>query len=207
MKKYFSLYKEAFSRALVGTQVTDIAGNIVDRQQALEQLSALSDEVSRSGKKQYFIGNGASMAFSNHMAIDWSKNGKVPTHSFSNTALLTALGNDLGVKDLFAFAISTYTDEGDLLIAISSSGNSLNILEAIKAAKEKCMHIITFSGLKPDNKARQMGDLNFYVPAKTYGIVECAHQLLLHMWLDHYMGITEWDRECCQNMNKDQFQL
>ena len=207
MKEYFSLYKEAYSRALAETQITDISGNVVEQQQALEQLSALSDEISRSGKKQYFIGNGASMAFSDHMAIDWSKNGQVPTHSFSNTALLTALGNDLGIKELFAFAISTYADEGDLLVAISSSGNSLNILEAIKAAKKRYMNIVTFSGLKPDNKARQMGDLNFYVPAKTYGVVECAHQLLLHMWLDHYMGITEWDRDCCQNMNKDQFQL
>ncbi len=207
MKEYFSLYKEAYSRALAETQITDILGNVVEQQQALEQLSALSDEVSRSGKKQYFIGNGASMAFSDHMAIDWSKNGKVPTHSFSNTALLTALGNDLGINELFAFAVSTYAEEGDLLVAISSSGNSLNILEAIKAAKEKCMRIITFSGLKPDNNARKMGNINVYVPAKTYGVVECSHQLLLHMWLDHYMGITEWDRQCCQNMNKDQFQL
>ena len=207
MKKYFSLYKEAYFCALAETQVTDITGNVVEQQQALEQLSALSNEVSCSGKKQYFIGNGASMAFSDHMAIDWSKNGQVPTHSFSNTALLTALGNDLGVKELFAFAISTYAGEGDLLVAISSSGNSPNILKAIKAAQQRHMHIVTFSGLKSDNKVRQMGDLNFYVPAKTYGVVECAHQLLLHMWLDYYMGITEWDRKCCQNMNKEQFQL
>ena len=207
MKKYFSLYQETYFRALTETQVTNVAGDIVEQQQALEQLSAFSDEVSRAGKKQYFIGNGASMAFSDHMAIDWSKNGQVPTHSFSNTALLTALGNDLGVKELFAFAVSTYADEDDLLVAISSSGNSPNITEAIKAAQQKQMHIVTFSGLEPDNKARQMGDLNFYVPAKTYGVVECAHQLLLHMWLDHYMGITEWDRECYQNMNKEQFQL
>ncbi len=205
--KYFSLYQDAYFRALAETKITNNVGDNLDQQQALEQLSAFSNEISRDRKKQYFIGNGASMAFSDHMAIDWSKNGKVPTHSFSNTALLTALGNDLGINDLFAFAVSTYAEEGDLLVAISSSGNSLNILEAIKAAKEKCMRIITFSGLKPDNNARQMGDINIYVPAKTYGVVECAHQLLLHMWLDYYMGITEWDRDCCQNMNKDQFQL
>ena len=52
-----------------------------------------------------------------------------------------------------------------------------------------------------------MGDLNFYIPAKTYGIVECAHQVLLHVWLDKYMGIVEWDRESYQNMHKDAFSL
>lgn len=207
MNKYFTLYKDSYFRAVTDTQITDALGNIVEQEDALDQLSALSGDIRDNSKKQYLVGNGASMAFSDHMAIDWSKNGRVPTHSFSNTALLTALGNDLGIKELFAFAISTYADEGDLLIAISSSGNSANILEAIKVARQKHMRVVTFSGLKPDNQARKLGDLNFYVPAKTYGIVECAHQLLLHMWLDHYMGITEWDRACCQNMNKEQFQL
>ena len=65
------------------------------------------------------------------------------------------------------------------------------------------MNIITFSGLKPDNQSRKMGDLNFYIPAKTYGIVECAHQVLLHIWLDQYMGVFEWKRTECQNMDKN----
>jgi D-sedoheptulose 7-phosphate isomerase len=74
-------------------------------------------------------------------------------------------------------------------------------------AREKGMGVVTFSGLKPDNQSRKMGDLNFYIPAKTYGIVECAHQVLLHVWLDKYMGVVEWDREGCQNMHKDAFSL
>jgi D-sedoheptulose 7-phosphate isomerase len=119
--------------------------------------------------------------------------------------LLTALGNDIGIDQLFASAINTYANHDDMLVAISSSGNSKNIIEAIGSAREKKMRVVTFSGLKPDNQLRKMGDLNFYVPAKTYGIVECAHQLLLHMWLDHYMGITEWDREHFQNMSNDNF--
>ena len=62
-------------------------------------------------------------------------------------------------------------------------------------------------GLDSNNKARNMGDINFYVPAKTYGIVECAHQVLLHLWLDKFMNITEWDRRKIQNMNSKNFQL
>lgn len=207
MNKYYKLYNDVYFHALSNIQVTDTSGNIIDHENALRKLSSLTKQISDKSKKQYLIGNGASMAFSEHMAIDWSKNGKVPTHSFSNTALLTALGNDLGINELFSFAISVYADEGDLLVAITSSGNSPNILKAINAARKRYMQVVTFSGLEPDNKARKMGDLNFYVPAKTYGIVECAHQLLLHMWLDHYMGITEWNRDCCQNMKSDQFQI
>jgi len=207
MNRYYSLYIDAYHRSLSDTQVTNGSGNYLEQQTAFENLCAFSRNIKSNSRKQYLIGNGASMAFSDHMAVDWSKNGEVPTHAFSSPSLLTALGNDIGIGQLFAFAIKTYADKDDMLVAISSSGNSKNILEGVESARNKQMKVVTFSGLKPDNQLRKLGDLNFYVPAKTYGIVECAHQLLLHMWLDYYMGITEWDRENCQNMNKDQFQL
>lgn len=207
MKTYYTLYKDAHHRSLSDTLITDASGNYLEQQTALEQLCAFSKDISRKSKKQYMVGNGASMAFSDHMAVDWSKNGKVPTHAFSSPSLLTALGNDIGIEQLFALAITTYADKDDMLIAISSSGNSKNILEGVESARDKQMRVVTFSGLTPDNRLRNLGDLNFYVPAKTYGIVECAHQLLLHMWLDQYMGIAEWDREHCQNMNKNNFSL
>jgi len=131
----------------------------------------------------------------------------VPTHAFSNSALLTAMGNDLGFEEAFAAPLSWYAQSGDLLVTISSSGNSANIIKTIETARSKGMSVVTLSGLKPDNKSRQLGDLNFYIPAKTYGIVECAHQVLLHLWLDKFMGVTEWEREGFQNMNKEAFNL
>ena len=127
--------------------------------------------------------------------------------SFSDSALLTAMGNDLGYEEVFAAPLSWYGQSGDLLITVSSSGGSPNILRTIEMAREKGMQVVTFSGLKPNNPSRRAGDLNFYVPAKTYGVVECAHQVLLHIWLDRFMGITEWDRNGFQNMRKDAFQL
>lgn len=207
MDRYYSLYKDALLNGLTNTKVTDSAGNSLNQQVALEKLCDLSRDISIYSKKQYFIGNGASMAFSDHMAVDWSKNGKVQTHAFSSPSLLTALGNDIGIEQIFASAITAYAEKDDMLVTISSSGNSKNIIEAIKTARVKQMRVVTYSGLQPDNQSRQLGDLNFYVPAMTYGIVECAHQFLLHMWLDHYMGITEWNRENCQNMNNDNFKL
>jgi D-sedoheptulose 7-phosphate isomerase len=127
------------------------------------------------------------------MTLDWAKNARVDSRCFSDAALLTATLNDLGPDHLFAGPLLWHGHAGDLLVTISSSGNSPNILEALRVARQLRMKVVTLSGLKPDNKSRALGDLNFYVPAMTYGIVECAHQFLLHAWLDCYLGIEEWN--------------
>ena len=74
-----------------------------------------------------------------------------------------------------------------MLITISSSGNSPNIIKAINTARELGVFIVTLSGKKEDNQSRRLGDLNFYVPLDTYGLVESAHAVLLHCWLDMYL--------------------
>lgn len=207
MNNYYQNYIKAHDAALAGLEITDRGGDLLDNDAGFGKLCELSAKVRDAGRKQYLAGNGASAAFANHMALDWTKNGGVPTHSFSDSALLTALGNDLGYEEAFAAALSWYAKSGDLLVTISSSGNSANIINTISTARSKGMSVVTLSGLKPDNKSRQLGDLNLYIPAKTYGIVECAHQVLLHVWLDKFMGINEWDRDAFQNMNKDGFTL
>ena len=128
-----------------------------------------------------------------HMALDWLKAGELKALSFNDPAVLSAVANDTGYENVFSLPLSRLGRAGDLLITISSSGNSPNVLAAIPVARKKDMKVITFSGLKPDNRSRQMGDLNFYVPCRTYGVAECCHQILLHAWLDHYLGITEWE--------------
>lgn len=159
-----------------------------------------------TARQQYLVRNGASAAFSNQVALDWTKNGGVPTQSFSNAALLTAMGNDLGFEEAFSAPLSWYGKSGDLLITIGSSGNSVNILKAIKMAPSKRMGVVTV-GLKPNNASRRLRDLNFYIPAKTHGIVECAHQVLLHLWLDKFMGVKEWEKTAEQNMRKNEYRL
>jgi len=195
------------SQALSQLEVNQSDGSAMSAEEGFEQLCSLSRDVRASGGRQYLVGNGASAAFANHMALDWTKNGGVPTHSFSNAAFLTALGNDLGYDEVFSAPLSWYCRSDDLLVTISSSGNSLSIMNAIKTARSKGLRVVTFSGLKPDNKSRRLGDFNFYIPAYTYGIVECAHQVLLHVWLDQFMGIKEWDLTEFQNMNSQEFKL
>ncbi len=204
---YYTRYRESLDASLKALEVTNRSGSAVDNDAGFTQLCEMSTKVRDAACNQYLVGNGASAAFANHMALDWTKNGGVPTHSFSDSALLTAMGNDLGYEEVFCAPLSWYARSGDLLVTISSSGNSKNIIRTIETARGKGMGVVTFSGLKPDNSSRQLGDLNFYIPAKTYGVVECAHQVLLHIWLDRFMGIFEWDRDGYQNMNKEAFQL
>jgi D-sedoheptulose 7-phosphate isomerase len=88
---------------------------------------------------------------------------------------------------VFSYRLSKAFNEGDMLIVISSSGNSPNIVKAVKTAKERGGFVVTVTGKSPDNKCRLMGDLNFHVALDTYGLVEAAHSVLLHCWLDMFL--------------------
>ncbi len=96
------------------------------------------------------------------------------------------IGNG-GSAAIASHMTADFMKNGDLLVAISSSGNSRNILYAIEAAKKKNAAVITFTGFKPDNKARQLGDINVYVPCEKYGIVESIHNLILQQVVDMVM--------------------
>ena len=207
MKNYYKYYLDAHHAALEHLEITDRGGASIGHDEGFDVLCEMSRQIRESGRKQYMIGNGASAAFANHMALDWTKNGGVPSHAFANSALITAMGNDLGYEEVFSAPLSWYAKSGDLLVAISSSGNSPNIINTIEVARSKGLKVITLSGLKPSNASRGLGDVNLYIPAKTYGVVECAHQVILHVWLDKFVGVAEWSRESFQNMRKDELSL
>ena len=134
------------------------------------------------------IGNGGSAGIAGHMAIDFAKNGGVRAITFNDASSLTCLGNDMGYDQVFAQQIKMQGLSGDVLIAISSSGKSPNILRGVEAASAIGCTVITLSGFTPDNPLRRAGALNFYVPAQIYGFVETGHQTILHAILDTAMG-------------------
>lgn len=144
-------------------------------------------EVVNQNKKIIFIGNGGSAGIASHMAIDFWKNGGIKATAFNDSSLLTCLSNDYGYEHVFAKPIETFAEEGDLLIAISSSGNSPNILNAVKSAKGKGLSVITMSGFDPNNKLSSLGEINFFVPSREYGPVEVLHQFICHYILDVYL--------------------
>jgi D-sedoheptulose 7-phosphate isomerase len=150
---------------------------------------ALTRDVQERDQHLYFAGNGASAMMASHFAADACKNGGLRAMAFNDVALLTATANDVAFEEVFALPLRRVARAGDLLTVISSSGNSPNILRAIAAAREMSLTVVTLTGMSADNRARAQGDLNFYVPLPRYGWVECAHQLVLHYWLDQYLNL------------------
>lgn len=141
----------------------------------------------RNHAQVFFIGNGGSSAIASHMTADFMKNGGMNTYSLYDNAVTTCMGNDYGYADIFSRPMEFLLREGDLVVVISSSGNSPNILSAIETARKKGAAVITFTGFKPNNRARSLGNVNVYVPCEKYGIVESIHNLMLQQIVDFIM--------------------
>lgn len=144
----------------------------------------LALKVKAAKGRVFFIGNGASAAIASHMAADWLKAGGMAAQCFNDGALTTCLANDLGYENVFSTPIAAHARKDDLLVAISSSGESENILRGVDAADHAGCHIVTLSGMKPDNRLRAHGDVSFYVPSDHYGTVEVCHHAICHAILD-----------------------
>lgn len=155
-----------------------------------EGIRYLVDVFSRHKADQtqlFFIGNGGSSAIASHMTADFMKNGGMNTYSLYDNAVTTCMGNDYGYEYIFSRPMEFLVREKDLVVAISSSGNSKNIINAIETAKGKKAEVITFTGFEADNKAKQLGDINVYVPSSKYGMVESIHNLILQQIVDSIM--------------------
>jgi len=183
----FKKYIEAVTTSLIKMEITDNSDQEIGHEDGLNRWCDITREIKQANATMYFIGNGASAMMASHMAADASKNGEFRSLAFNDAALMTAVSNDIAYEESFAMPLRRFANPGDVLVTISSSGNSPNIIRAIDAAGQLELKIITLSGMKPDNRSRQKGDLNYYIPAGTYGVVESAHQVLLHFWLDKFM--------------------
>lgn len=164
--------------------ITDQIGAALDHFAGFEAWKILAQEARNQERTIFFAGNGASASMASHFAADVAKNAGIRTDVFTDIALITAVANDISYDQVYAEPLRWYMKKGDILIAISSSGNSPNVVEAVKAAQSLGGKIITLSAMSTDNAIRKLGDLNFYVPAKTYGMAETAHAAILHFWMD-----------------------
>jgi len=190
------------------THYTILISNYLNQTFFFLKIKNILIKLRETKKKIYFFGNGASAAFANHMALDFSKNGKILSRSLSDSAMLTALSNDYSYENaMIEFLKIEIVTKDDLVITISSSGNSPNIISVLNYCKENNIQTLALSGLKKENKSIELADYSIYVPMKTYGMVECIHQILLHLILDESMEIFEWDRNDFQNMNASNFKL
>lgn len=174
---------------------TDRSGARLELDAAIEQIITDVRLAHARNNKIMVIGNGGSAAIASHIATDYAKNGGFRTQAFNDGATLTCLGNDLGYDQVFAAQVRLFAQAGDLLIAISSSGQSPNILSAVDAACAAGCRIVTLSGFLPDNPLRGLGDVNLYVASNRYGFVELSHMSLCHMVLDFAMGFAPTEED------------
>jgi D-sedoheptulose 7-phosphate isomerase len=191
MEQAIDLYFTSLAELGRNAACTDAAGKAQSLSAGFSWVISQLARVKAEDRKVMFIGNGGSAGICSHMAIDFTKNGGFGALAFNDGAALTCLGNDLGYDQVFAKQVQMHGRSGDLLIAISSSGNSVNILNGVAAARARGCVVATFSGFKPDNRLRVLGDVNFFVASHAYGFVETAHQALIHAILDFTMGFAD----------------
>ena len=150
-------------------------------------ITALKDRIAEardSGRKLMLAGNGASASIASHLATDFSKQGGVRAMTFNDANLITALGNDCGYENWIAKALDFYADKGDVLILISSSGKSPNVVKAAHHAKELGLYVAAFTGFAKDNALGAASDINLWADSRSYNIVECTHMIWLTAVLD-----------------------
>lgn len=158
-----------------------------DYNEGIELLTDLFCEHRNRHANVFFIGNGGSSAIASHMTADFMKNGRMNTCSLYDNAVMTCMGNDYGYEYIFSKPLEFLLKPNDLVVAISSSGNSPNIVNAVQTAKRCGASVVTFTGFLPGNAVRQLGDINVYVPCERYGIVESIHNLILQQIVDAVM--------------------
>ncbi len=175
---------QSLTRLLDGLSFTSRDGAPVEQDAGFAEWVDVTLRVRERRQTVYMIGNGASASMASHFAADLAKNGRLHTQVFSDLSLITAISNDMGYEHVFAEPLRRRGQRGDLLVAISSSGRSPNILAAIDVADELEISVVTLTAKDAANPLRQRGDLNLYVPATTYGLAETAHAAALHWWMD-----------------------
>jgi D-sedoheptulose 7-phosphate isomerase len=180
-------YADTLSTTLKDAEATDGRGKTTDIDGAVHWVAEAARRVHDAGNKLIFVGNGGSAAIASHMATDYSKNGNLRSGALNDAGMLTCLGNDYGYEHIFAKQIEFHGRKGDLLVAISSSGKSANIINAVAAIRKIGGTIVTLSGGQPDNPLRSLGDMNLYLRSEFYGITEIGHLTLCHAILDYSM--------------------
>lgn len=184
----FSDYLKSFEKVLSATKSSLRNGAEIDLDSCFQQVHELLQRTRELGNRVYLVGNGGSSGIVSHGAVDFLNACGFKAHAITDNSLLTCIANDYGYENVFSQPFATLLDKDDVVVAISSSGNSMNIVNACKMANSKGAKVIGLSGFKADNKLRSEGDFNFWLDDSHYGRVEIGHSLLLHYITDN-LGI------------------
>jgi D-sedoheptulose 7-phosphate isomerase len=133
----------------------------------------------KKNNKIILAGNGASANISGHVSVDFTKTAGIRAVNFNEPGLLTCFSNDYGYENWLKKALKFYSIPGDVLILISSSGDSKNIINAARITKKLKLNLITLSGFSKKNHLQNKGIVNFHVNSKNYNVIESTHLIIL----------------------------
>ena len=157
--------------------------NTVSEDKIKKTINLINIARSKSGKI-YLAGNGGSSSIASHVSVDFAKIARVKSSTFNNSNLITCFANDYGYENWITEAIKAYMNKNDMIILISSSGTSKNIVNAAKYCKEKSIKLITFSGFKKNNPLSKLGNVNFHINSTQYNFIEMSHHIILLYLVD-----------------------
>ncbi len=166
-KNYFTKYLDKLSKTLINYN-----------EESFLKIVKIIKEIKKNNKI-ILVGNGGSAAMASHVSVDLTKMCKIRAINFNEADLLTCFSNDFGYENWVREALSSYADKGDLVICISSSGESKNIIHGAKFAKKMGCKVITLTGFDVNNKVKKIGHVNLWVDSKNYNVIEMIH----HTWL------------------------
>jgi len=176
--------------------LNDFSDLVKPDKKTINQLLEVADllkHIHRQNKKVLIFGNGGSAAISSHFSVDLTKNAGLRCVNFNEADLITCFANDYGFERWVEKAVDFYGDEGDLLIVISSSGSSKNMLNGVKAARNgNFQAVVTLSGFAENNSLSQLGDINLWINSRAYNFVENIHQIWLLAIVDLIIGNREY---------------
>ena len=169
----FKTYKNSISSVLEKISEKDLNNS----------MQLIKNTIKKNGKV-YLVGNGGSASIASHVSVDFAKIARIPSSTFNNSNLITCFANDYGHDNWVVEALKAYTSNKDLIILISSSGTSKNIVNAAKYCKKNSFKLITFSGFKKNNPLSKLGDINFHIKSNQYNFIEMSHHILLVYLVD-----------------------
>ena len=178
---------EKFIHTVESIVITNAENIEFSLEDGLTKIYNLLLNIRDKNRSLYIIGNGGSAAIASHAVIDFMNVGKISAHTLHDPSTLTCMSNDYGYENAFSKILNITLKKEDLLIVISSSGKSKNMTNAVKAAKKNGTTVITLSGFDSKNTLRTLGDINIWINSRDYGMVEIAHQFILHNLADRFI--------------------
>lgn len=180
------IYLNTFKSVIKSLVVTDSKGTEIKLEEAVRLLKTKFEKLKTTERTIYLVGNGGSNGIVSHASVDLLNTCKIKAVPLTDASNITCFANDYGYENVFSSQLSTFLSQDDLLVAVSSSGNSKNIINCVNVAKEKNTYAVSFTGFSPSNILRSSSNLNFWIDSNDYGMVEIGHAFLLHYLTDSF---------------------